>query len=626
MDDRLSCVGGTGARPKESRPTYSTQYPTSASRYYTQYHPEDYHYGYRRPYENNYGYEQNYQYPYRAYNYEMPPPPPPPPPPASRPPPHERSRSRQQSTCRDTSTTRDSSPGTRVLYHRREHSVSRETPRSREPSVDPSYRRESFSTYHDHPEKRSRKNTVIERPVNKHKDKNPKQKCESPPTSEDENSDQDNVSEYSSEAESIETVITLLNKASLQHREPRESPVPMQQESCTTDEDTDIPISEKERKEYFRRLELIYATLDEHLTVPEAKQKVSASLARGNVTIKSRPESLPASQFIINKFDDYHTRAVNSIATVKIKKPKNQATKPEQVEAELVKVMSTAKPKMGFEKNPFNPKWLYKVNDAEWPDKIKTDDDITLLTHDNQAPEDTFEMKKKELLQIQQATSLSMNASTHLDWTLTATKKLLNDAASKSSKNKPEILAVLDLVEGAAYTNEFITDQNIYIHGGITNTIRQEYIDQMEDITPSEHIELLAQRYDAYATFNGQIPKIVKNVQDRDNRKALKKSIDDAKPKYKSKKHSSKKHRPKHLKKLLKKNYGQKSSKVGPRTSYGNYNSHGRKTQFQNRNDGQSRQPQYSTNQYQGSKKVKKSKSKSGYKGNNQGGRKWDHN
>ena len=455
-------------------------------------------------------------------------------------------------------------------------------------------------------------------------------KCTYPKHSEEEWSD-DDQSDYKSEAESIESIITLLDRSTLKHREPRQE-VPMQQESCYSDgsEETEIPISEKEKKDYFSRLDLIYATLDEHLKMPEAKQKVSASLARGNVTVKTKPELLPASQFILRKFDEYHERAVNAIATVKVKKSKRDGENQDSRE-EMVKVMSTSKPKLGFEKNPFNPRWLYKIDEAEWSDKIKTDDDITLLTRNNANPTETFELKRKELLQIQHATSLSMNASTHLDWLLTATKKIVKDGLKQKGNPSNHLHAIDDLIEGAAYANEFITDQNIYIHGGITHTIRSAYVNQMEDLTTGEHVELLAQRYDAYATFNGQIPRISRDLRSREESRALKKSMRDKDSRPKKKYHKQKKSKKSsgdrsHMGYILQRNYGDKNgySKAGPKSRYGYYDNHG--TKYKNQKyDGQFYTQNHKQNQFQSSKKSKKNKSKSGYQGN-KGGRNRDHN
>ena len=577
----------------------------TAQQYYDYYQNPNYGEPYQRPYDNNYAASYySTQYPRQRYDPRMPPPPPPPPPRPRPPPP------------------REAPPGN-----------GRPEP-YREASTDPSYRRESFSSFKDHPEKRSRKQSVSSRPSqptvterSRSEERGEKQrKYPYPKHSEDESSG-DEQSDYKSEAESIESIITLLDRSTLKHREPREE-IPMQQESCHSDgsEETEIPISEKEKKDYFSRLDLIYATLDEHLKMPEAKQKVSASLARGNVTVKAKPESLPASQFILRKFDEYHERAVNAIATVKVKKSKRDGEKDE-----LVKVMSTTKPKLGFEKNPFNPRWLYKIDEAEWPDKVKTDDDITLLTQDNANPTETFELKRKELLQIQHATSLSMNASTHLDWLLTATKKIVKDALKQKGNPSNHLHAIDDLIEGAAYANEFITDQNIYIHGGITHTIRSAYVNQMEDLTTGEHVELLAQRYDAYATFNGQIPRISRDLRSREESRALKKSMrdKDSRPKKKYTKHKKSKKSSgdrSHMGYILQRNYGDRNgySKAGPKSRYGYYDNHG--TKYKNQKfDGQFYNQHPKQNQFQSSKKSKKNKGKSGYQGN-KGGRNRDHN
>ena len=98
-----------------------------------------------------------------------------------------------------------------------------------------------------------------------------------------------------------------------------------------------------------------------------------------------------------------------------------------------MKVLSSMKPKLGFEKNLFNPRWLYNIDHPEWPEKVQPDNDITLLTYNFSPPNENFTLKRKDLGQIQQASALSLNASCHIDWTLAAVRKLIADALSLGS-------------------------------------------------------------------------------------------------------------------------------------------------------------------------------------------------
>ena len=183
---------------------------------------------------------------------------------------------------------------------------------------------------------------------------------------------------------------------------------------------------------------------------------------------KTKPTSLPASDFILKKFEAYHDRATQAIETVKVK-----PTGRDQTEQAQVKVVSSVKPKLGFDKNPFNPRWLYNITEEEWPQRVKPDESITLLTPDFEPPSETFQIKKKEIHQIQHATALTLNASCHIDWNLAAVRKLLSDAVQMGTSATNHLKAIQDLIGGAAYANEFMCDQQIYIHGGLTSKMRE---------------------------------------------------------------------------------------------------------------------------------------------------------
>ena len=476
---------------------YECQYP--GQQYYNQYHTGDYNAGYRRPYDQ-YGYtcanyEQNYGY---HHQYRTPPPrqaPPPPPP-----------------------------------------------PRSREyPPTDPDYRRESFSSY-SHPPKRSRSANPEGRdrdypyyepvsppratrsksrgaprsstPVKKH--------TRSRSVSDAEYSDEDRNLSRSKTHGSVESITSLLDRSTLESNAQKPGPIvpSFLDESMEESEDTDIKISEKEKKDYFTRLELVYHTLDEYLELPEPQQQKGTSLARGKVVVKVKPTSLPPSSFVQTKFDEYHAREQKSIKKVDIKKPKDQA---DQKEPAKVKVLSNQKPMLGFDKNPFRPSWLYVIDKPDWPDKVQPEEDITLLTADGEAPYDAFLLTRKEMYKIQQASSNIMNAACYVDWKMAALRKLVAAAQHPDADQEAHLNAIEDLLDGTAYCNEYITDQSIYIHGGITHKMRKDYLAQMEDLTPSEYENLLSLPYDTAAVFNGQIPYIVKNITDRETRMAMRK-------------------------------------------------------------------------------------------------------
>ena len=487
------------------------------------------------------------------------------------------------------------------------------------PPTDPDYRRESFSTY-TNPPKRSRSANPEGRdrehphydpvspprasrtrskgaprsstPVKKH--------TRSRSVSDVDFSDEDkNLSRSQSNPGSVESITSLLDRSTLETRSRKPGPIvpSFLDESFEESEDTDIKISEKEKKDYFTRLELVYHTLDEYLELPEPQQQKGTSLARGKVVVKVKPTSLPASSFVQTKFDEYHAREQKSIKKVDIKKPKDQA---DQKEPAKVKVLSNQKPTLGFDKNPFRPSWLYVIDKPDWPDKVQPEEDITLLTPDGEDPYDAFLLTRKEMYKIQQASSNIMNAACYVDWKMAALRKLVAAAQSPDADQEAHLNAIEDLLDGTAYCNEYITDQSIYIHGGITHKMRKDYLAQMEDLTPSEYENLLSLPYDTAAVFNGQIPYIVKNITDRETRMAMRKMAQNQQNDH-NRQNNNQSGRPRrrpnrnrnrnrnktqqqnhnYLTPFLQKKYTNKtnSSNGGPRNNYGGFNQHGRSSQ-----------------------------------------------
>ena len=414
-------------------------------------------------------------------------------------------------------------------------------------------------------------------------------------------SDEDkNLTNNNSRAGSVESITSMLDRSTLdtKYKQPKPLVPSILDESTSDSEDTDIKITEKEKKDYHTRLELLYHTLDEYLHLPEAQQKPGTSLARGKVLVKVRPTSLPPSAFVQEKFDEYHAREQNSIQKVKVK-PSKKDSSAGQKESARVKVLSTQKPKLGFDKNPFRPKWLYVIDEPDWPSKVQPDEDITLLTPNGQNPYDAFLLSRCEMYKIQQATANIMNAACYVDWKMAALRKLVSAAQNPDADQVAHLNAIEDLLDGTAYCNEYITDQSIYIHGGVTHKMRKDYLAQMEDLTPSEYEELLSLPYDTEAAFNGQIPNIVKNITDRETRLALKRMArnQNNNNQYGSRprrKNNNNRHRQRNrnsnqnsnqsLSPWISQKYGNRfhATKAGPRYQYGNYNHQGRSLRQQN--------------------------------------------
>lgn len=611
-----------GYNPQQQYHYPPVQYP--GQQYYQNYYPGQYNAGNCQPYENQYGYNQGYNqpqnYPYRPIQQPVFPQPPPPPPPTRRDhPPTDPNYRRESFSVYSSNNKRAKSNTTRCDTDEIEPPRRHSSPRRPHRDYEPHSPRNQRSEYEPlSPRFKAREENKV------HKRKHPSRKYNKS-YSDDELSDYDNNLSHSVASEaSIESVISLMNRSYISEKQHRRLPA-IVEEDLSDSEETYIKISDQEKKDYFKRLELVYKTLDEHLEMPAAKQRPGTSLARGKVMVKVKPSSLPPATFVGEKFDEYLGRAQKAIETVEVKKPKSKES--DQKESEQVKVMSQTKPKLGFDKAPFNPSWLYNIEKPGWPDKVKPEQDITLLTYDNELPDDTFSIKRKDLYNIQHATSITMNTSCHIDWMLAALRKLVSEAQRTDIDPVPVLNAIEDLLDGTAYANEFLTEQQIYIHGGITNHMRQTYIHQMEDMTPSEVTELQTQPYNAAAAFNGQIPYIVKNVLQRESNMALRRLARQQANNQNNRNAGRSTRRPRRrprrrntnnnnngLGNFISNNYGTKSSasRGGNRNQYAGFDRHGRSNnqnnQQRNRNQWQNNNYQFQTQGFQNKGKSKRNR------------------
>lgn len=507
--------------PKSREPVF---YPGFGPRsgYYNSYHTGGYGDHYRRPYEDNYRelYEHRSRYPYRPVYEDISPP--------------------------------------------RRPREDRYTPRARYPHDEEAYyRRESFSEYRDHNAKKSRpsrscyasppryKTNRSHRPIHEISDN--ELSDHSPPDSDD------------SDNETARSIIDITEKT---------KKITTKSSHDYSDDDIDSrKVPAQEREGYEKRLELLYAILDDHLVMPEVEEETSGSLARGKIVAKPKPESLPPAGWLERKFLKHYKRAKKAIATEAVKS-EQRTSEP----AKEVRVADKSAPTLGFEANPFHPKWLYKVHDQSWPTRVKPDDDIPLLTH---APiTENFVLSLNDLQNIQYSSTLAMNAASHIEYLLMATQKLITEAKKPDADMDVLLPAISDLVGGAAYANEYVTDQQIYIHAGVTHTMRMHHIAKMQKLTAGEIRDLLITLYDAGALFNGKIPQIAQNIRDRNTGQAMENMANhDPPPPPKPLPDPAQDQTKPNLKALLRQSYGTKSSasKAAKKNNYGSFDSKGKK-------------------------------------------------
>lgn len=326
-----------------------------------------------------------------------------------------------------------------------------------------------------------------------------------------------------------------------------------------------ITITPDQKEAYHNRIEMMYNSLPDLLTKPEPTVDNTASMARGQVVVAAKLDSLPTSNFIPAKFKAYrdkYMRAIKLVDTKTTDENGKEITK-------KVKVLSSKKVKLGLEDDVFHPKWLYNVDKPQWPQCMEMDDEIYDVLPEKTQPADKFKVSKKEVNNIQHACAIALNASNHADWMLTTVKKKVDDCFDPNIDAKATLEDIKDLVLGLSWANEFMAGQFIYLHGGFTHMMRKENIKLMEGLKEPDERELIQQPFNVGALFNGHISTIQEKINARQTSKAMK-NLGNVESVVEDKGQKSK---------PPKARYNKSSSKVSKQQQYGDFDRHGKRIQ-----------------------------------------------
>mgnify|MGYP001554130897 CR=1 FL=1 len=378
-------------------------------------------------------------------------------------------------------------------------------------------------------------------------------------------SDSDN-NDYgaNSDAESIQSVREITDRTSQLSTDHQSD----DEQAMTYKEWTD-----QEKKEYHDRLELVIALLGDEIQMPELIKTPTTSGARGPVVIKTKPEVLPPAPFVSKKFADHLERAESMVEKVDvIKKPKKE--KPEGEDPQQTQVEQPSKVQVGLHLRPFNPTWLYKVTKEPWPKRVLPDTAIRQLTVNKEPPLEDYLISRAHVHKVQITSCLQMNAASHLDWYLIAMNKILTELQEECDDQEPRYKALQDLRHATAYANEYITDQAIFNHAGMTNLMREHYLKQMVGLENEEYNDLITQPYDSLAAFNGAVDTLLKEKAVRDRCAAFQKMARDNPTPAQS---STTQKNSDIVQKIYDKKYGKTSTKASKKPNYGPFDSKGKR-------------------------------------------------
>ena len=288
---------------------------------------------------------------------------------------------------------------------------------------------------------------------------------------------------------------------------------------CNSDDEFDFDVSPSQRARYEKRFDLIYDTVDD-LVKPSPPAPSNPSKARKEkIPVGVKVTSLPPTGFIVGKFRQYRENMVQKQKTVPV-----QLSEDKVKEGAEVAIMDKSNSKMGLQKRPFKPSWLYNVHDTNWPYKTFFDEDTKRILPHGHEVQNNFHLDKKEVHHLQASAACTLNATSYVDNMLSSIQFLIENSVEHPDNLALNAPLITDMINGLAWCNEYVAGQAVYQHAGLTHLMRSQILDRSRALYESEKLELISQPYNSLALFNGGIPSILARVKERREQELLEKT------------------------------------------------------------------------------------------------------
>ena len=160
---------------------------------------------------------------------------------------------------------------------------------------------------------------------------------------------------------------------------------------------------------------------------------------------------------------------------------------------------------------PEQYRWAFNCHTKGWADCVQFDRDVNTIRRDSKAPiTQSIVLPQDEWRHVQWAATHGMQAGNHCDWFNTASRAALDSVLvnlnPETQSDTIECLQeVKQMLKGIAYANEHMLDNFVYIHAGITATLREGLIKAEGNYIPQDMRPFLQyQPFGGNMVFNGK--------------------------------------------------------------------------------------------------------------------------
>ena len=177
--------------------------------------------------------------------------------------------------------------------------------------------------------------------------------------------------------------------------------------------------------------------------------------------------------------------------------------------------------KPGFQISPTMENWAFKSHLQDFPQGVEFDGDVSeIKARVNDPLPKTILLKQEEFANLQKAASFQLRAASHMDWYRKSAKNGLDMALQNLDPESQQPLVKIlqdckQFLKGISYSTNLITRMGVYVHGGVTSTLRHDFLQKEGVNIPLEQKAcLFSLPYGKALVFQGDISKIAQKVKE----------------------------------------------------------------------------------------------------------------
>ena len=179
--------------------------------------------------------------------------------------------------------------------------------------------------------------------------------------------------------------------------------------------------------------------------------------------------------------------------------------------------------KPGFQVSPIVDKWELKIHDRAMPQVVGFDGNLESIQSNKQAglPKN-LKLSDGEWGNVQKAASFSLRGISHASWfrecalgAIDEALPVLNPAIANEDFCISKLHDVKQFLRGLDYTFDILARLSVYLHAGVTSSLRHEFLSQeSKSMLSEEKMRLFTLPYGSPLVFQGQVHTVAPEVKE----------------------------------------------------------------------------------------------------------------